>query len=289
MYRTILLSAVLIGIGPATVQRTLPIVEANSTVVRSAVSVAPVRQAVARPTVKADKEYEIGKKIELVVEGVPSDITDAQYLWSIRPTCEWVRQGNILYVWAKPGTYDVTLTTGWIDKSGKLKLDQANSTFKVIGKVEPLPPGPGPKPPDPPGPGPKPPDPEPVDPAPIKAPGFRVLILYESSKLKQLPKEQYNILYAKEVQDWLTTNTTKDAENPKGSAYMWDANAYTDDVFAKAKTPKYWIDAYKRPRQSLPWLLISNGNTGYDGPLPATVAETIALLNKFKNLKRGDN
>lgn len=282
MYRVIAIAALVVGIGPIFCSCYLSPVEANLVVA----SVAPFRQKDIRPVVRADKEYELGKKIELTVEGVPSDITDAQFLWSIRPSCDWVREGNKLYVWAKPGLYDVMLTTGWIDKNGKLKLDQASRSFKVLGKIDPTPTPPVPPGPTPPGP--KPPDPEPLDPAPIKTTGFRVLILYESSNLDKLPKEQYNILYSKEVQDWLTENTTKDMENPKGSAYMWDADAYTDEVFKKAKTPKYWVDAYKRPRTSLPWILVSNGTTGYEGPLPLNVIDTIALIKKYKtNQKKG--
>jgi hypothetical protein len=42
-----------------------------------------------------------------------------------------------------------------------------------------------------------------------------------------------------------------------------------------------WCKALKRPMESLPWIIISNGKTGYEGPLPKTTDELIELVDKY--------
>jgi len=46
-------------------------------------------------------------------------------------------------------------------------------------------------------------------------------------------------------------------------------------------TGTIWEQAMARPRTALPWILISDGVRGYEGPLPATITETLVLLRKF--------
>jgi hypothetical protein len=41
-----------------------------------------------------------------------------------------------------------------------------------------------------------------------------------------------------------------------------------------------WEKAMARPRTTVPWLIISNGVTGYEGPLPANKAAMMELLGK---------
>ncbi len=43
----------------------------------------------------------------------------------------------------------------------------------------------------------------------------------------------------------------------------------------------HWQAAMKRPRGSLPWIVVSNGTTGYEGPLPANLDATTALVLKY--------
>lgn len=213
------------------------------------------------PSVKGEAVYEPYRKIVLKAgDGVSAK---AQFLWDVEGTgtVEVVEAGEVLYVWAEPGSYKVTLTS--VDFEAK-KIERARFTFKVSGKR------PDPNPPTPPEPNPPTP-PNPDNPAPIPVDGFRVLIVEETADRAKLPPKQLNILSAKEVRDYLRAKT---ANNGTEWA-IWDK-----DVDTSAE-PKLWQDAMKIKRDSLPWLIVSNGKTGYSGPLPGTVEETMAVLRKY--------
>lgn len=128
-------------------------------------------------------------------------------------------------------------------------------------------PAPGPTPPDPPAPQPD---------APIVAPGFHVLIVYQDKV--PLPAGQHSVIYGKAIRDYLNAKCPRE---PGGNAgwRIWDADL--DVSFA----PKHFQDAYKLAKvQSagrLPWLVVSDGKTGWVGPVPATLDETMAILKRF--------
>lgn len=123
-------------------------------------------------------------------------------------------------------------------------------------------PGPGP------GPGPNPPDPP--QPSPIA--GKRVLIVYETAEASKLPEKQQQILYGKAVRDYL--NAKCDQDGPVKAWRIWDKDVAADGE------DKVWQDALKRPRQSVPWVVIGGKGGGYEGPLPATADEFLALARK---------
>lgn len=162
---------------------------------------------------------------------------------------------------AKPGRYRLLAVTAMNDE-----VSEPAVCTVVVGEAPPVPP---------PGPGPKPPEPKPDGTAPIAGDGFRVLVIYESAELPKLPAAQSAVLYAANVRDYLRTKCVKDTDNPQGAWRMWDKDVDT------ASESQSWKDAMKRERKGLPWILISNGRTGYEGPLPGTITETIALLQKY--------
>jgi len=124
-------------------------------------------------------------------------------------------------------------------------------------------------PPDPP----KPPDPPTPNPAPIPVDGFRVLILYESADQTKMPAAQQSILFSKTVRDYLNSHC---AAGPKVKDWrIWDKDV---DPSGEAKL---WQDVMKRPRVGVPWIVVSNGKSGFEGPLPANVGDTMALLKKY--------
>jgi hypothetical protein len=115
---------------------------------------------------------------------------------------------------------------------------------------------------------------EPTPPAPIPAAGLRVLVVYDESKRADLPPAQGLILTSARLRDYFMANCVKSGD--KEEARIWPSDTETTNE------SKVWQDAFKRERKSLPWILISNGTTGYEGPLPATVDDTIALIDKYK-------
>lgn len=159
-------------------------------------------------------------------------------------------------------------------------------TTVVIG-----PPAPNPDPG--PGPGPNPPEPNP-NPAPIPAPGFRVLIVFEAAELSSYPPAQLAVIYSGRLRDYLDAKCVKEAGGKPG----W--NIWDKDVVIKDES-QIWKDAMARPRvppkiippkdlnpnikveepKALPWIIVSNGKTGYEGPLPANVDKTLELVKKY--------
>jgi hypothetical protein len=189
-----------------------------------------------------------------------------------------------VYRSSKPGRYKVE---AWVEADAKLPLDRSavlailqDKTLTDPTKVENASsllqgisacnvtigePGPDPKPPDP-----KPPDPKP--PAPIPVDGFRVLIVYESAD--SIPAAQRLILTAQEVRQYLNSKCVMGAANKEWR--IWDK-----DVDTSGET-KLWQDAMRRPRQVVPWIIISDHpRGGFEGPLPKTLAETMTLLRKY--------
>lgn len=166
------------------------------------------------------------------------------------------------------------------DKSIKAedKVDRALSLANGVSTCwvtigNPVPPDP-PQPPTPPTP-PQPPTPPtpptpPAPPAPIPLAGLRVIIVEESADRMKLPKDQREIMFSQELYDYLDKHCVS-----KRAWGIWDKD---DDVSAYGKE---FVEAMKRPRTSLPWLIVSDGKTGFEGPLPATLAETLTLLKKY--------
>ncbi len=217
--------------------------------------------------VKGEIHYEPYAKIILKATDVSSD--KAQFLWDIDGEADIEAVGGTLYVWAPPGRYKVTLTA--VDFDTK-KIERTKFTFTVGTPTPPIPPvPPGPNPP---GPGPNPPP----NPAPISDPGFRVLIVYETGETSKLAPAQRVILTSGTVRDYFRAKCASDSTaNQDGKAYrIWDKDTDTTNEL------KSWQDAMKRDRKSIPWIVISNGKTGFEGPLPATVDDTLALLKKYE-------
>jgi hypothetical protein len=142
-------------------------------------------------------------------------------------------------------------------------------------------PGPVPPAPEPPAPKPEPvppnpkPTPIPPAPAPIPSPGFRVLVVYDTASITQMPKGQQAVLYDKSIRDYMNAKCTVGQDGKTREWRMFDAN-----TSLKGESD-IWKNALARPRQSLPWIIISNGTTGFEGPLPATVEDTMKLLKQY--------
>ena len=148
----------------------------------------------------------------------------------------------------------------------------ATTSADVIRKTVDVDSGQAPQPPPTP-----PTPPKPVDPAPIPVAGFRVLLVEESADRGKLTPGQFRVMFGKKMRDWLDANCAKEGQQPAYRIYDKDAKTAGD--------LKHWQDAMLRARTQVPWIVISNGVTGFEGPLPATEDETLALLQKYLTAK----
>lgn len=108
-------------------------------------------------------------------------------------------------------------------------------------------------------------------------PGFRVLMIYESGALPPMvPKEQHEIPYLPTVRDWLSKNTTPDNG--------WAGWRVGDPDTGVAQGGEIWQKLLGVPRNSVPWVVINNGdkNRGYSGPMPANAEAFMKLVEGLK-------
>lgn len=142
----------------------------------------------------------------------------------------------------------------------------------VVGTPGPGPTPPGPTPPVPPGPTP------PNPPTPVPVTGFRVLFVYEATDGQpSLTKEQLNTIYSTQIREYLNRKCAKDDGRPGWRT--WDK-----EVVLTAKESPTWKalwDAVKPQVKAYPSVVIVTDQKGEVFPLPATEAETLALLKKY--------
>ena len=135
------------------------------------------------------------------------------------------------------------------------------------------PPQPEPSPPDP-----APPDPGPVTPPIDATPGLRVLVIYESADLPKMPPKQTNILYSQSFRSYLDQVCVKVGNQTEWRIWDKDTNVSNES--------QVWRNLFNRPRGAIPWIVINNGTTSYEGPLPLTVEETQNLVKKYEPVQR---
>ena len=211
----------------------------------------------------------------------------AIYSWQFPSTVTATDMGETLEVTDAPkGSLTISVKIVVVDfKAQKLTTKFGKVSF-AVGDVPPGP-GPGPKPPEPKPPEPKPPEPDIPSTAPIPAPGFRFIVFYESDPMdmahQRLTPQQLSITTSALIRDWADANCAKgpDGKTPEGRCWDWDVDT--------TSVSELWRNAVTRSQlksggNKQPWILISNGDkkTGYEGPLPANVADTLDLLKKYK-------
>jgi hypothetical protein len=97
--------------------------------------------------------------------------------------------------------------------------------------------------------------------------------MYETADAAKLPAGQYAIVFGKKMRDYLDAKCIPDG--PVKAWRIWDA-----DTSAAAESAT-WQAAVKVKRESLPWIVVSNGKAGFSGPLPADVDAAVKLLDQF--------
>jgi hypothetical protein len=195
----------------------------------------------------------------------------AALLWDVYPDAADVEElGDRVIFTGPPGVYTVKLRAVRFD-GGKARTVTARVTITVTGAGPGPTPGPGPDPGPTPGPTPTP------TPAPIPAAGLHVMVVYETADLPRMPRPQLLILYSDEVRSYLGTHCPVGPDGKTPEYRFFDPNVHA------AGAGKVWADALARPRQSLPWCVISNpGKGGFEGPLPPDVPSFLALVKKFE-------
>lgn len=140
--------------------------------------------------------------------------------------------------------------------------------------------GEGPQPPPKPDPkvDPK-PDPkvEPKDDAPIPAPGLRVLIVYDGAEaaVAKLSPGHQEIIFGAPFREYLQAHCAKGPDGKTAEYRIWKATTAADS------DNRLWATAFARKRDSLPWLVVSNGVGGFEGPLPKDAAEAKELVGRY--------
>lgn len=154
-----------------------------------------------------------------------------------------------------------------VEKDGaEVYVKDSHREFEATTKIL----GVGPDPTPDPTPDPDPPTPTPDGEAPIPEPGFRVLMIYESAKLQDLP----GYVYDQDLRNYLTTHCVRGPNN----VAEW---RMVDPQVVTAPDSAIWAKALARKREALPWVLISDGKHGYEGPLPKDKAAMMDLLRKY--------
>jgi len=227
--------------------------------------------AAAAPAQKKTVPLSIQGDTYLVVKAVPFKVVApagaTDYTWSVPVGVESTDSDNVLTVTKAPvGQFVIKIKMTTIDFDAKKVTKDTGEVTITLGGVQPPTPGPTP------GPGPTPSD------VPIAGDGFRVLIVEDAANRAKLPASQEVILFDKSVRDYLATKCVKGDDNKTPERRICDKGI----DYSKQKV---WADALERANSkakgTYPWIAISNGKEGFEGPLPKTVDETLALLKKY--------
>lgn len=226
----------------------------------------------AEAQIKAPATIAAGQLVPIEIEGNPSScvvIVRALGNEKVIPTFEVVAPTKT-YVFTALGPQYYIIDVITSNETGKQEHFFTKTFIQAEGDVDPtpVPPEPNPDPKPEPNPG----------PAPIPLAGFRVLFISESedsSDFSEMPKEQQDIFYSPEVRNYLNAKCIK---GPDGKTADWRV---IDPDAEFTNEEQRWKDAAARPRQNIPWLIISDGKTGFEGPLPTNVEDTLKLLKKF--------
>jgi len=102
---------------------------------------------------------------------------------------------------------------------------------------------------------------------------LKVLVVYET---EDLTKQRFvsDIIASPIVRNYLRSK----ARRPDGTENFRFFDQHT--TFSSC-APDGFCKAMQRPRASLPWVIISNDKTSFEGPLPAGVSDFLKLLRSY--------
>ena len=111
------------------------------------------------------------------------------------------------------------------------------------------------------------PRPKPIPP-PFPTETLSVLIVEETAERGQLPEGQREVISSTPFRQW--------CQSVNAELKVWDQDADLANVSEK------WKAAMSVPRQSLPWLLVADQDSGFSGPLPDSVSATKEVIDAVR-------
>jgi hypothetical protein len=127
-------------------------------------------------------------------------------------------------------------------------------------------------------------DEEDADTAPFPSEGLVVLIIHEKQTVGTLPEAQKAIFTSQRLQQFLSDNCLRIPPENQPGYRIWDDDYSTSQL---RETPPVLRSAYQvgvthfRDNNEVPWIILSNGKTGVSQPLPASVDDTLSLIQKY--------
>lgn len=118
----------------------------------------------------------------------------------------------------------------------------------------------------------------PVDPKvlpPIPEPGFRVMVLYQDALKHRYSSAQKDLIFGDEFRDYVRSKAIVGPDGKTPEVRIWDV-----DIQGVQNESTIWQKAFARPRlvdvngkatdaigAGYLWLIVSNGTTGWEGPV----------------------
>ena len=165
----------------------------------------------------------------------------------------------------QPGTYKIGALAAKA-VGGKAVMSLPSYCTVTVGTPAPGPtPGPGPQP----GPGPF----DTSGPS-GKIAGTYVLMVFDDATKNALPKDQQPILFGTVMRQYLNATCGLGPDSKTHTFRIWE-----DKQNPEGDDPP-WLKAMARPRKSLPWLVVQGPGGWFEGPLPADVAATQAIISR---------
>ncbi len=235
-------------------------------------SAAPIVRRGAAPVIEGETKAGPYLLVRLKAAGVDAK---AGLRWKVTPS-KYVSRATtprgLLEFVAPPGEYEVELLVITSGADGVLDIGETVTVVTISGTPGPVPPGPKPPEPVPPDPGPS--------PAPIPLAGLRVLVVYESAEASKLAAGHQGVIYGKATRDYLNSKCVVGPDQKTKEWRIYDSNVVLDAEVAPWKAAMQRAKAH--PSFRVPWLLVSNGKSGYEGPLPETPEKMIALVKRYE-------
>lgn len=117
--------------------------------------------------------------------------------------------------------------------------------------------------------------------APLEGAGFRALIIEERSARRSLSPDQLAILQSALIREYLEAHCASEAGAKCWAIWDKDTEATHAPAWLRAALAKYVPTVTAGGPLAVPYLVVSDGKTGAIGPLPGSVAETLAILKKY--------